>query len=112
MWQQLSGDEAVQGQLPAGPQQLGMVAWRDTTVEDLVAIVQSLPHREPVVPAVMHGCALHLMRPLVLHAITCHPSMCSNYIFIPDVRTMAAPHSAEFTDNLRHLLRSLIPMPV
>lgn len=56
MWQQLSGDEAMHGQIPAAPQQLGMVAWRDTTVEDLVAIVQNLPHREPVVPAVMHGC--------------------------------------------------------
>jgi len=54
MWQQLSGDEAGHGRLP-GPEQLGMVAWRDTTVEDLVAIVQRLPHREPVVPAVMQG---------------------------------------------------------
>lgn len=54
MWQQLSGDEAAPGQR-AGGAQLGMVAWRDTTVEDLVAIVQRLPPREPVVPAVMHG---------------------------------------------------------
>ena len=59
MWQQLSGDEAAAhaGHVPAGPQ-LGGIAWWDTTVEDLVAIVQRLPHREPVVPAVMHGCAL------------------------------------------------------
>ena len=54
VWQQLSGNEAGVGQLAVGPQ-LGMVAWQDTTVEDLVAIVRRLPHREPVVPAVMHG---------------------------------------------------------
>ena len=42
------------GQPAAGPQ-LGMIAWQDTTVEDLVAIVRRLPHRKPVVPAVMHG---------------------------------------------------------
>ena len=63
MWQQLSGDEAVHGQLPMGQQQLGSVAWRDTTVEDLVAIVQHLPHREPVVPAVMHGYSLSSAAP-------------------------------------------------
>ena len=63
MWQQLSGDEAVHGQLPMGPQQLGAVAWRDTTVEDLVAIVQHMPHQEPVVPAIMHGYGLPCAAP-------------------------------------------------
>ena len=54
VWQQLSGNEASVGQLGAGPQ-LGMIAWQDTTVEDLIAIVRRLPHRAPVIPAVMHG---------------------------------------------------------